>query len=113
AGASAIFPRYGDHQQFRTTIRTVIAGSDLVQSWEGCSGLVVPASATDHPVARELVGLLTPRELEAFDCLLMGLSTKETAITLSIADQTVKNRISSLLHKLRLEGRMGAIRLAL
>ena len=113
AGASGILPRFGDHQKLRTTVRSVLAGSDLVQPWAGCEGLAVPASLSDQSAALELAGVLTPRELEAFDCLLMGLSTKETAITLGIADQTVKNRISSVLHKLRLEGRMGAIRLAL
>lgn len=60
-----------------------------------------------------LVNPLTTREIAVFDCLLMGYSTKETASALRIADQTVKNRISSILHKLELESRMAAVRLAL
>jgi DNA-binding NarL/FixJ family response regulator len=113
AGASGILPRYGDHQRLRTTVRSIMAGNDLVQPWAGCDGLVIPASSADQPVTQEPATTLTPRELEALDCLLMGLSTKETAAALGIADQTVKNRISSVLHKLQLDGRMGVVRLAL
>jgi DNA-binding NarL/FixJ family response regulator len=112
AGAAGIVPRYGDQQRLRTTVRTVLAGADFVQPWTGCEGLSVPAPL-DQPLDHDLAGTLTTRELEALDCLLMGMSTKETAAALGIADQTVKNRISSVLHKLRLDGRMGAIRLAL
>jgi two-component system response regulator DegU len=113
AGAAGILPRYGDQQHLRTALRTVVAGNDLVQPWLSGVDVATLAQPTDPAIAQKLVGILTPREFEAFDCLLMGLSTKETGAALGIADQTVKNRISAILHKLRLGGRMGAVRLAL
>ncbi|MEA2514806.1 MAG: two-component system, NarL family, response regulator DegU [Thermomicrobiales bacterium] len=113
AGAAGIVPRFADHQTLRTTVRTVLAGSDLVQPWAGCDGLVMRAASKRLPHVQDLIGTLTAREFEVFDCLLIGLSTKETSSALGIAEQTVKNRVSGVLHKLRLDSRMAAIRLAL
>lgn len=113
AGAAGILPRHADSQQVRTTVRAVLTGGDLVKTWDGCDGLTALAATADGRSPQAIIDTLTIRELEAFDCLLMGMSTKETASTLNVADQTVKNRVSGVLHKLRVENRMAAIRLAL
>jgi DNA-binding NarL/FixJ family response regulator len=106
-----VLPRFAEPTTLRTTVRSVLAGNDLLQSW-GSDQTDRPALRID-PHAHDLVGALTVRELEVLDCLLMGHSTKETGSALGIADQTVKNRVSGILHKLHVDGRMGAIRLAL
>jgi DNA-binding NarL/FixJ family response regulator len=113
AGAVGVLPRYVQPETLRTTVRSVLAGNDLLQSWETAQKTAVRSGPAGEPHTQELVDSLTVRELEVLDCLLMGLSTKETGSALGIADQTVKNRVSSILHKLRVDGRMGAIRLAL
>lgn len=110
-GASALLPRFGDHETLRSTVRTILHGEEPLRIWAKTQ-----THGPNLDSAQEIagvVGQLTTRELAVFDCLLMGQSTKETATTLRIADQTVKNRISSVLHKLEIEGRMAAIRLAL
>jgi DNA-binding NarL/FixJ family response regulator len=113
ASASAILPRFADHETLRSTVRAVLHGEDMLQSWLGHQDPSQIGTQELSARIESLAGPLTTRELSVFDCLLMGQSTKETATTLRIADQTVKNRISSILHKLELESRMAAVRLAL
>lgn len=48
---------------------------------------------------------LTPRELQVFGCVQRGLSNKEIASVLSIAESTVKNHVHHLLEKLQVETR--------
>lgn len=113
AGASAILPRFTDHESLRTVVRAVLHGEDLLQSWLGNQDLSLIQTQELSMRIDTLGDPLTTRELAVFDCLLIGHSTKETAAILRVADQTVKNRISSILHKLELESRMAAVRLAL
>lgn len=112
-GSSAILPRYTDHETLRTTVRTVLNGQAPLQTWlAGQDRSLIQTQELSMRIDA-LADPLTTRELAVFDCLLIGHSTRETATILRIADQTVKNRISSILHKLELESRMAAVRLAL
>jgi DNA-binding NarL/FixJ family response regulator len=112
-GASAILPRFTEHEALRNTVRAVLHGEEPLQSWLGSQDLSLSQTQERTLQIDNLADPLTTRELAVFDCLLIGHSTKETASILRIADQTVKNRISSILHKLELESRMAAVRLAL
>lgn len=56
--------------------------------------------------------LLSPRELEVLDCLIMGNSNKEIASRLYITEQTVKNHMTSVLRKLQVDDRVAALRYA-
>jgi len=56
---------------------------------------------------------LTLREVEVLDCLVMGFSNQQTAEALFLAEQTVKNYVSSLLRKLHARNRTAALRHAL
>ena len=112
-GAAAILPRFTDHETLRATVRSVLHGENHLKSWMSAQDQSLTQTQDLSHRADILLAPLTMRELAVFDCLLIGHSTKETAATLRIADQTVKNRISSILHKLDLESRMAAVRLAL
>src|SRR4051794_37963182 len=112
-GAAAILPKAVDAQVLRSTVRSVLAGVELPYSRPFVASTARPGVVDMTPTDDELAGTLTVRELEVLDCLLIGHSTKETAAALEIADQTVKNRVSSILHKLQVSGRVAAIRLAL
>ncbi len=53
--------------------------------------------------------ILTNREKEVFDLLVMNYSTKEIAIKLNISEKTVRNHISNVMQKLGVKGRAGAV----
>ena len=53
--------------------------------------------------------ILTKREKEVFDLLVMNSSTKEIAAELKISEKTVRNHISNVMQKLGVKGRAGAV----
>ena len=56
---------------------------------------------------------LSPRETEVLSYVAQGYGNKEIAHTLSISEQTIKNHITSILHKLDANDRTHAVVLAL
>ena len=53
--------------------------------------------------------ILTNREKEVFDLLILNKSTKDIAYTLNISDKTVRNHISNVIQKLGVKGRSQAV----
>ncbi len=53
--------------------------------------------------------ILTQREQEVFDLLVMNKSTKEIAVFLGINEKTVRNHISNTIQKLGVKGRTQAV----
>lgn len=53
--------------------------------------------------------ILTNREKEVFDLLVLNNSTKEIAIKLNISEKTVRNHISNVIQKLGVNGRSQAV----
>ena len=53
--------------------------------------------------------ILTKREKEIFDLLVLNKTTKEIAKKLGISDKTVRNHISNTMQKLGVKGRCNAI----
>ena len=53
--------------------------------------------------------ILTKREKEVFDLLILNKSTGEIANTLGISEKTVRNHISNVMQKLGVKGRAGAV----
>lgn len=53
--------------------------------------------------------LLTLREKEVFEALILSKSTKEIANTLNISEKTVRNHISNVIQKLGVKGRSSAV----
>lgn len=54
-------------------------------------------------------GILTKREKEVFELLVLNKSTKEIAEYLSISEKTVRNHISNAMQKLGVKGRASAV----
>jgi len=61
--------------------------------------------ATD---AEDLFNPLSPREMEILEHVTRGLSNKEIAYKLGISHQTVKNHMTAILRKLRVDDRTQA-----
>ena len=53
--------------------------------------------------------ILTSREQEVFDLLVLNKSTKEIATFLGISEKTVRNHISNTIQKLGVKGRTQAV----
>lgn len=53
--------------------------------------------------------ILTAREQEVFDLLVLNKSTKEIAVFLGISEKTVRNHISNTIQKLGVKGRTQAV----
>lgn len=53
--------------------------------------------------------ILTIREQEVFELLVLNKSTKEIADFLGISEKTVRNHISNAMQKLGVKGRAGAV----
>ena len=53
--------------------------------------------------------ILTKREKEVFDLLVLNKTTREIAEELSISEKTVRNHISNSMQKLGVKGRASAV----
>ena len=53
--------------------------------------------------------ILTKREKQVFEMLIINKTTKEIAETLKISEKTVRNHISNAMQKLGVKGRAGAV----
>lgn len=54
-------------------------------------------------------GILTLREREVFELLILNKTTKEIAKKLNISEKTVRNHISNTMQKLGVKGRASAV----
>lgn len=54
-------------------------------------------------------GILTEREQEVFELLVLNKSTKEIAQHLNISEKTVRNHISNTMQKLEVKSRAQAV----
>ncbi len=64
-------------------------------------------------VAATAFAPLSVRESEVLEAIARGLTNKRVAESLSISEQTVKNHVTSILRKLAVNGRTGAVLYAL
>lgn len=53
--------------------------------------------------------ILTKREKEVFELLVLNKTTKDIANELNISEKTVRNHISNVMQKLGVKGRSGAV----
>ncbi|MFA5602475.1 MAG: LuxR C-terminal-related transcriptional regulator [Bacilli bacterium] len=53
--------------------------------------------------------ILTKREKEVFDALVLNKSTKDIALELGISEKTVRNHVSNVMQKLGVKGRAQAV----
>ena len=53
--------------------------------------------------------ILTKREKEVFELLILNKTTKEIASKLNISEKTVRNHISTAMQKLGVKGRAAAV----
>lgn len=54
-------------------------------------------------------GILTKREKEIFEMLIINKTTKDISSELNISEKTVRNHISNVMQKLSVKGRASAV----
>jgi DNA-binding NarL/FixJ family response regulator len=104
AGAAGYLLKDVEPPELADTLRAVARGESRLApdiQKQPVTGIAGPGSAAD-------VEALTPREEDVLRRLARGRSNREIGADLFIAEKTVKTHISSILAKLRLEGRTQA-----
>jgi two-component system NarL family response regulator len=102
AGASGYILKDTGSEELLRAIHTVHAG-----------GTWVPPRIAEQYRHRVEQPELTNRELEILRCVFRGLSNKEIAYELGVAENTVKNHVNNLMSKLGAKDRTQATHLAL
>lgn len=92
AGVRAFLTKDVRHEELLRTIRAIHAGETHV-----------PSTVLNHPSP-----LLSVREIEVLELVVEGLSNKEIAHRLQIADATAKNHVKNILAKLNVQDRTRA-----
>lgn len=116
AGASAYCPKDITPESLIKTIHAARDGmfvvgeknmthEEVVQWIEEKVGRLTGTSFED---SEELFVPLSPREMEILEYVTRGLSNKEIAFKLGISHQTVKNHMTAILRKLRVDDRTQA-----
>ena len=116
AGGSAYCPKDVPPGKLVQVIRQVVQGHfvvgdqvfdrDGLQAW--LESNVEQAGRPYVDDTREAFSPLSPREMEILQFVTRGLSNKEIALSLGISHQTVKNHMTAILHKLKVEDRTQA-----
>ena len=102
AGARAYILKGHVHKELLETIRAVYAGKKRIPA-------EVAAELADHAAD----DYLTPREIEVLRLVAAGNSNKEIGGQLSIAEDTVKSHVTSILSKLGANDRTHAVTIGL
>jgi two-component system response regulator DevR len=88
-------------------IRSVAAGVSLMDP-AVTDRVMARVRAPGSGKAASPLGLLTPRETEILGLIAEGMSNREIATTLFLAEKTVKNNVSGILSKLGMQRRTQA-----
>ncbi len=102
AGALGYILKNAGSDELLAAIRQVHAG----KPW-------IPPGVAERYSERMQRPHLTQREMEILNCIFKGLTNKEIAFQLSVAENTVKNHINNLMAKLGAKDRTHATHLAL
>jgi DNA-binding NarL/FixJ family response regulator len=113
AGASGFLLKSSPPRELAGAIRTVAAGDALLAP-EITRAMIEdyvqrprPGSATP-----QVLGVLTPRELEVLGLIARGSANAEIAAALFLSEPTVKTHVTRILAKLQLRDRVHAVVLA-
>ena len=117
AGASGFLLKNAEARDLLAAVRTVARGEGLI-SPAVTRRLIAEFASPAKPVRPEgtpdlsVLDTLTRREREVLSCLGQGMSNAQIAVSLQMAEATVKTHVSRLLGKLELRSRVQAAVLA-
>jgi DNA-binding NarL/FixJ family response regulator len=91
-------------------VRKIHAGGQWLERHS--TGRVLDKLLRREAGARELVGVLTPRECEIMQLVVRGLTNQAVAKELYISEGTVKTHLHNIYEKLSIDGRLALVRYA-
>lgn len=107
SGAAGYLLKNTDAEVFIGALRQVMQGESVISN-EMTAKLVASLRRRDEPAEAEVAEKLTPRECDILAQLSTGMSNKEIARELDLAESTVKIHLQSILRKLSLSNRVQA-----
>jgi two-component system NarL family response regulator len=107
AGANGYLLKEVSIEEVADAVRAVQRGHSLISPLMA-SKLLVEFNVLSRRVEDEHAPRLTGREIEVLRLVARGMSNKEIAAELVIAENTVKNHVRNILEKLQLRSRMEA-----
>jgi len=112
-GATGHVPELARPHELVAVIRAVAEGDDPLRAeLAGRPDLVerIVEDVRDQLLAdRRPVNPLSPREIEVLQLVATGLRNKEIAAQMELSEQTIKNHLRSILHKLGVPNRTAAV----
>jgi two-component system response regulator DevR len=105
AGADGFVSKEAPNAEIVDAVRRVAAGAAVVGA---DSAAAMFRHARTSPPQRAKIDALTDREREVLGQLTLGLTNREIAGRLFVSEKTIRNHVSSLLHKLELRHRTEA-----
>ena len=112
-GISGFLLKDVDVEELASAIRTVAGGGTLIQAVASRARERVKGSGLDFDALDDAADPLTAREIEILRLIAAGMSNREIAVALEVAEGTVKNHTSSILSKLGVRDRTRAVLKAL
>jgi DNA-binding NarL/FixJ family response regulator len=106
AGAHGYLPKTATHEQLTHTINMLLAGGTSVPA-----RILFPDDAPGEQQP-SWIAILTPRESDVLRAATRGLSNKEIARELELAEVTVKFHLSAIYRKLNVRSRTEAAMIA-
>ena len=112
AGASGFLLKDATPEELVSAVRVVAAGESLLAPTVTSRLIAHFARAPGTAAMPRVLDGLTPREREVLVLIARGLSNKEIAARLVVAEQTVKTHVGRILAKLALRDRAQAVMVA-
>jgi DNA-binding NarL/FixJ family response regulator len=106
AGAAGYLLKQISGMDVVSAVRTVAAGGSMLDAQ--VTATVMSRLRGETGVADPRYALLSPQEQRVLELIAKGLTNREIARQLYLAEKTVKNYVSSVLHKLGLQRRTEA-----
>ncbi|WP_202868876.1 response regulator [Kribbella antibiotica] len=107
AGASGFLLKHSTPDELASAVRVVAAGDALLAP--SVTRRLVEDFTRAQPVTTTTPERLTPRETDVLRLVARGLSNRQIAAELVLAEQTVKTHVSNMLTKLDLRDRAQAV----
>lgn len=109
AGANGYLLKEISIDEIAGAVRAVYQGQSLITPSMATKLLTEFADIVRREEPRGAAPRLTPREMEVLQQVARGLTNRDIASELAIAENTVKNHVRNILEKLQLHSRMQAV----